>query len=596
MLAWEVLRAVDERGAYANILLPALLAERRLAARDRAFATELAYGALRAQGLLDAVLDTVASRPVAGVDPPLRDALRLGAYQLIYTRVPPRAAVATTVDLVRATGTGTGGEGPARFANAVLRRVAAQVAETGGDLAAMLDAPPFARDPLGHLAVVTAHPRWVVDTFADALHGDMPQTRLALEADDARPAVHLVAYPGRIGADELAEQARGLGLTATPGPYSPYAVRLDGGDPGRLPAVRAGLAGVQDEGSQLVALAAARAPRTGADRGVVVDLCAGPGGKAALLAALLPELLPELLPGGRLVAIEPHPTRARMVARALACTQAAPATADGVAAEAAVADAASESFEAGSRSRKVDTRAVGTQDLAPQPARDPDVETVASRTAWNPASRPDGTSGRDPGRSGDVRIRPSHGTPDGSAHLSARLTSRSHGLPERVSGGERGISGGAGREAERGRPPGYVVAQADGREPPLPLASADLVLVDAPCTGLGALRRRPEARWRKSPTDVAALAGLQRQLLAAALDLARPGGVVAYATCSPHPAETEAVVSEVVAAMPGRVSVLDARGCLPEVGDLGDGPFVQLWPHRHGTDAMFIAILRRTGR
>ncbi len=163
MLAWEVLRAVDERGAYANILLPALLAERSLAARDRAFATELAYGSLRAQGMLDGVLGTVTSRPVASVDAGLRDALRLGTYQLLSTRVPARAAVATTVELVRA----TSGEGPVRFANAVLRRVASRIAETGGDLATLVGAPPFAHDPLGHLAAVTAHPRWVVDGFAD---------------------------------------------------------------------------------------------------------------------------------------------------------------------------------------------------------------------------------------------------------------------------------------------------------------------------------------------------------------------------------------------------------------------------------------------
>jgi 16S rRNA (cytosine967-C5)-methyltransferase len=602
MLAWEVLRAVDERGAYANILLPSLLAERRLTARDRAFATELAYGSLRAQGLLDSVLDTVTSRPVAGVDPPLRDALRLGTYQLMSTRVPPRAAVATTVELVRATG--TGGEGPVRFANAVLRRVAARVAETGGDIATLVGAPPFARDPLGHLAAVTAHPRWVVDTFADALHGDMRQTQSALEADDARPAVHLVAYPGRIGAAELADQARGVGFTATPGPYSPYAVRLDGGNPGRLPAVRAGLAGVQDEGSQLVALAAARAPRAGTDRGLVVDLCAGPGGKAALLAALLrdpsgrsdsrdssgrsdpsdspgpaspsgssdvpdttglaaPRHSPNLLPAGPLVALEPHPTRARMVARALATAPGAPATAI----EAAIERTAEVSVRSGQVAR-----------AAPDPTDTPGirahhqvgVQAVAPRVARDTASRSDGAPGEAPDRSGE----------------------------------RQGIIGGAGREAQRRRPPGYVVAQADGRLPPLPPASADLVLVDGPCTGLGALRRRPEARWRKSPADVAALADLQRQLLAAALGLVRPGGVVAYATCSPHPAETEAVVSDVVAGWPGTVGgvddvgavvVLDARKCLPEVEDLGDGPFVQLWPHRHGTDAMFLALLRRTG-
>jgi 16S rRNA (cytosine967-C5)-methyltransferase len=141
---------------------------------------------------------------------------------------------------------------------------------------------------------------------------------------------------------------------------------------------------------------------------------------------------------------------------------------------------------------------------------------------------------------------------------------------------------------------------ADGRTAPLPDGAFDRVLVDAPCTGLGALRRRPEARWRRRPEDVAELARLQRGLLEAALRHVRPGGVVAYVTCSPHLAETVGVVTAVTrrrgsaaAGTPVEVEPLDARPCLPGVPDLGAGPAVQLWPHRHGTDAMFLALLRR---
>lgn len=123
------------------------------------------------------------------------------------------------------------------------------------------------------------------------------------------------------------------------------------------------------------------------------------------------------------------------------------------------------------------------------------------------------------------------------------------------------------------------------------------VLVDAPCTGLGALRRRPESRWRRRPADVPALADLQRELLAAALDATAPGGVVGYVTCSPHVAETRVVVADVVAGR-GDVELLDAPAALRAVAPglpLGPGPHAQLWPHVHGTDAMHLTLLRRRG-
>jgi 16S rRNA (cytosine967-C5)-methyltransferase len=132
---------------------------------------------------------------------------------------------------------------------------------------------------------------------------------------------------------------------------------------------------------------------------------------------------------------------------------------------------------------------------------------------------------------------------------------------------------------------------AAGRRPPWPAASFDRVLVDAPCTGLGALRRRPEARWRRRPEDIPLLRGLQHDLLVSGLRSVRPGGVVAYVTCSPHLAETRVVVDDVLRS--GGAERIDARDLLPGVPDLGDGPDVQLWPHVHGTDAMYLAVLRR---
>jgi 16S rRNA (cytosine967-C5)-methyltransferase len=121
------------------------------------------------------------------------------------------------------------------------------------------------------------------------------------------------------------------------------------------------------------------------------------------------------------------------------------------------------------------------------------------------------------------------------------------------------------------------------------------VLADVPCSGLGSLRRRPEARWRKTPADIAELVVLQRGLLNSAIDSARPGGVVAYVTCSPHLAETHDIVTAVTSARTD-VTVLDAPAVLPEVPGLAsphDSRFAQFWPHRHGTDAMFLALLQR---
>lgn len=427
--AFDLIRAVSDADAYANLVLPGLLSERGLTGRDAALATELGYGTVRAAGTLDEILAACVDRPLADVQPDVLDLLRLGAYQALRTRIPPHAAVATTVDLARATGHGRA----AGFLNAVLRRVVA------ADWAAWTRRLGEGGSPLRKLALRTAHPEWIAAAFHAALGDDLAETEAALAADDVRPQTHLVAWPGRIGRDDLLAAAGG-----TAGPYSPYAVRLEGGDPASLAAVRERRAGVQDEGSQLCALAAARAPLDGRDERWL-DLCAGPGGKTALLAALAAER------GARVTANELHPHRADLVRRITAPWQV-------------------------------------------------DIQIGDART----------------------------------------------------------------------------FAATDG--------GYDRVLLDAPCTGLGALRRRPESRWRRRPDDVPALAALQRELLAAALRLVRPGGVVAYVTCSPHPAETVEVVA-------GH-DLLDARPAFPGVDRLGDGPTVQLWPHRHGTDAMFCALVR----
>ncbi|WP_432493200.1 RsmB/NOP family class I SAM-dependent RNA methyltransferase [Kineococcus auxinigenes] len=458
-VAFAVLRAVDEEDAYANLVLPGLLRQRRLGGRDAAFATELAYGVLRGRGTYDALLATVVDRPFSDLDPGVLDALRMGAHQLLAMRVPDHAAVATTVALARS----ELGAGPSGLVNAVLRSA------VGRELGEWLEqaAPPADTDE--GLAVRTSHPQWVVRSLREALraHGhDTAELGELLAADNTPAAVALTVLPGLATPEELLSDDRAL--TVRPGRWSPTAVLLERGDPGLVPAVRQGRARVQDEGSQLVAHVLAAADVDGRDERWL-DLCAGPGGKAAQLAAAAVQR------GAHLTAVEVAAHRAQLVRQAL-------------------------------------------------------------------SALPQG-----PGGAVEVRV-------------------------------------GDGREVGADEPGTY-----------------DRVLVDAPCTGLGALRRRPEARWRRTPADLGTLGPLQRALLGSAIDALRPGGVVAYATCSPVLAETRLVVDDAVKAAAKRgvaVERLDTPAVLarvaPGLQGAAAGTAVQLWPHTHGTDAMHVALLRRT--
>lgn len=447
IVAFEVLEAVRDSDAYANLLLPTRIERARLNEADAAFATELTYGTLRMQGFYDAVIALAAGRPVEQVDPPVLDVLRLGAHQLLATRVATHAAVNESVALARRVAPAAAG-----FVNAVLRTVSRREADDWRALVA-----EEAGSPDASLAAVHSHPVWIVRALRTALERERRGDELValLAADNAAPRVNLVSLPG-LGTEpgELGEPDR----------YSPVGVTAP--DPLRLVAEHEGRVRVQDEGSQLAALALSRAaPIRPGERWL--DLCAGPGGKTALLAA-------EALAGGASVsANEVVPARAELVRRAVAAV---------------------------------------------------------------PADIPvDVADGR---------------------HLDP---------------------------AGRGAPGGF-----------------DRILLDAPCTGLGALRRRPEARWRKAPTDVAELTALQGELADAAFRALAPGGILAYVTCSPHTAETHGTLGRAMARWGHEAELLDTAAVVQSFArhplDLaGDGRTVQLWPHRHGTDAMFIALVRRRG-
>ena len=295
-VAYDLLRAVDERDAYANLTLPALLRERGLTGRD---------AALRHRAR---VRHAARGRHAGRVPGPLRrpadDGGRPGGPGGAAAGRVPAAA-----DPGAAARRGFRDRGPGAAAarpGSSTRCCAGCPGRTG------TRGSPRSRRPTSSAGwrCGTRTRRWIAAAFEDALGGDRAETEAALAADDARPQTHLVARPGRVDRDQLAAQAGG-----EPGPYSPYAVRLPaGGDPGALAAVRDGRAGVQDEGSQLCALALTRVPLDGPDARWL-DLCAGPGGKAALLGSLA-ALRPG--PAVRVTAVEVAPHRARLVAAATA--------------------------------------------------------------------------------------------------------------------------------------------------------------------------------------------------------------------------------------------------------------------------------------
>lgn len=418
-MALEVVRRVAEDGAYSTIALSAALERSGLDERDRRLAADLAYGTLRRVPFLDRAIAQASGRSPEALEPQARAVLRLGAYQLLYTRIPPHAAVAETVALA-----------PLRFrglANAVLRRLAAEPPE------------PPAGDDDEALALRTGLAPWAV-----------AELRRLLPAEEVGEAARALAGPTdlclrvntcRVPVEQVERALREAGHRPRRGRH-PDVLRVDSVVPARLPGFAEGWFTVQDEASVIVGEAVGARP---GDR--VLDACAAPGGKATHLACLVS-------PGGLVVAGDVHPKRAALVARA--------------------------------------------------------AERLGVRVA--------------------------------------------------------------------------VLAQ-DTRRPAV-RGPFDAVLVDAPCSGLGAARRRPELLWRPARERLSQLARLQVAILVGTADLVRPEGRLVYAVCTFPRAETEATVRAFLAKRPDFEPV-----ALP--GPDGAAPTHRLWPHVHGTDAMFYAGFRR---
>lgn len=443
-VALNLLNKVTFEDSYANLVMPSLLEEAKLNTRDAALAQELAFSTIRWQLTYDFILNQVSSRPVDEIDASVLNALRLGCHQLLKMRIPPHAAINETVNLIRA----VVGEKAVGFANGVLRRVSEKTFDQWIDIA-----EDKAKSKIEFLSIQYSHPEWIVRALTQALTVDGLSDQIEnLLASDNHPAfVNLVALPGlsKVG-DFENENVRA-------NTFSPYGFSIESGNPGDIVEVRTGEVRVQDEGSQIAAMAltAFSDVKPGEKW---LDMCAGPGGKAALLAAIAGQS------NAHLVANEVQEHRAKLVANAL------------------------------------------------KPFPDVDISVLDGRTF----------------------------------------------------GGQE--------------PEGY-----------------DRIIVDAPCSGLGALRRRPEARWRKSSEDLKTLTQLQFELLESASKALKKGGSLLYVTCSPHLSETTAIIDKAQRVL--GLKVLDLTSQLNSKfmdNSLPTGrKTVQLYTHRDNTDCMFMAMLTK---
>ena len=264
LLAFDLLTEVNRNEGYSNLLLPQALNASTMDDRDRSLVTELLYGTIRMQGKHDWVLAQISDRPWTEVDPGIIDICRLGVHQIHEMRIPDHAAVAATVEVARK----RIGESKASFVNALLRSVTRRSIE---EWFAPLEA---ITDVVQRFSIRYSHPEWIVSAYYDLLKNwDDVEAALKINNEAATPT--LVSWPG------LSTQADLAGIGGEPTEFSPYGAHWKG-NPGALDLVKARKIGVQDEGSQLVAEVFSKA----AGGSSWLDLCAGPGGKAALLSSI----------------------------------------------------------------------------------------------------------------------------------------------------------------------------------------------------------------------------------------------------------------------------------------------------------------------
>lgn len=428
-VAYQLISQVNREGAYANIRLPALLADSSMDERDRSFTTELSYGTLRMQGKHDFAIKAKIDRPFETLDAAVVDLLRLGLHQIFEMRVPDHAAVDATVELARA----VAGEGKASYINAILRSI-------------LRDPPDFST--VSDLSVLYSHPEWIVSALKEQVK-TAERLEALLLAHNTPVAPHLVAWPGKSTREELLDEG---GEAITGNAYAVRASKM----PGSYTAVHERRAGVQDLGSQLISEIFFNTHQS-SEYLNWLDMCAGPGGKAAMLYNLLHDFRIK----DNFTANEPTPHRAELVSHVV--------------------------------------------------------------------------------------------------------------------------------------PPANVISFR-GEDLPSEGVMYDRIIIDAPCSGLGALRRRPESRWRREPSDLKELVSIQRDLLDAGVKMLNPQGLIAFVTCSPHRSETGAQVADFLFRHKD-FTLTSLEPFIPESARnmeflQADGT-IQMWSDLHGTDSMFMALFSR---
>jgi len=287
LTAFELVSQVNREGAYANIRLPELLAKAKMSKADKAFTTELSYGTLRMQGRHDYIVKKYLDRPLNEIDTKIHDLLRIGIHQITQMRVADHAAVSETVEVARV----AAGESKASYVNAVLRKISA----AANDLSELEDLPILSK-----LAIQYSHPEWIISAFYDQLK-DWQEVEALLVANNLPAAPDIVAWPGKstieelceLGASQIPGFANGVNLIGIPSEFSPIIERR---------------AGVQDRGSQIVV---ENFLSTATQSQSWLDMCAGPGGKAAYIF----HTLTVKDPTATFLASEQIPHRAELVKR-----------------------------------------------------------------------------------------------------------------------------------------------------------------------------------------------------------------------------------------------------------------------------------------